>query len=122
MRGNGDALLFDEAFLAAADEAPDIFGVTPPGRLSGLGQLAKRISIYSSQRDEVLKLSSAVNLARRLGQNGPDDRSNTTLFPPNRYLMVDCSNAIDYVFDLASSHQYYRRSPQVRADIAKTMS
>jgi esterase/lipase superfamily enzyme len=121
MHGNGDAFLFDEAFLAAADEVHNTFGVTPPGRLSGLGRLAKRISIYSSQRDEVLKLSSAVNLVRRLGQNGPDDGSNAALFPPAKYLMVDCSRATDYAFDLASSHQYYRRSPQVRADIAKTM-
>jgi len=83
--------------------------------------LAKRISIYSSQRDEVLKLSSAVNLARRLGQNGPANGTNATLFPPDKYLMVDCSNANDYAFDVASSHQYYRRSSQVRADIAKTM-
>jgi len=121
VHGNGDALLFDEAFLAAADEVHNTFGTTPPGRLSGLSRLAKRISIYSSQRDEVLKLSSAVNLARRLGQNGPDDGTNAVLFPPAKYLMVDCSSANDYAFDLASSHQYYRRSPQVRADIAKTM-
>jgi esterase/lipase superfamily enzyme len=121
VHGNGDALLFDEAFLAAADEVHNTFGVAPPGRLSGLSRLAKRISIYSSQRDEVLKLSSAVNLVRRLGQNGPDDGTNAVLFPPAKYLMVDCSSANDYAFDLASSHQYYRRSPQVRADIAKTM-
>ena len=121
VHGNGDAFLFDEAFLAAADEVHNTFGATPPGRLSGLSRLAKRISIYSSQRDEVLKLSSKVNLVRRLGQNGPDNGTNATLFPPAKYLMVDCSNANDYAFDLASSHQYYRRSPQVRADIAKTM-
>ena len=121
VHGNGDALLFDEAFLAAADEVHNTFAVAPPGRLSGLSRLAKRISIYSSQRDEVLKLSSTVNLVKRLGQNGPDDGTNAVLFPPAKYVMVDCSSANDYAFDLASSHQYYRRSPQVRADIAKTM-
>ena len=119
--GNGDAFLFEEAFLAAADEVYNSFEFGPQGRLSGLSRLARRISIYSSERDEVLKLSSVLNLVQRLGQDGPHDESDATLFPPNKYLMVDCSNATDYAFNPESSHQYYRRSPQVRADIAKTM-
>jgi esterase/lipase superfamily enzyme len=120
--GNGDAFLFDEAFLAAADEVYNSFEFAPGGRLSGLRRLARRISIYSSARDDVLKLSMAVNLGvKRLGQDGPHDRSNVTRFPTAIYRMVDCSAATDYAFDLASSHQYYRRSPTVRSDIAKTM-
>jgi len=120
--GNGDAFLFDEAFLAAADEVYNSFEFGPQGRLSALSRLANRISIYSSERDDVLKLSMAVNLGvKRLGQDGPHDRSNVTRFPPATYRMVDCSGATDYAFDLASSHQYYRRSPLVRAYIAKTM-
>ena len=119
--GNGDAFLFEEAFLAAADEVYNSFEFGPQGRLSGLSRLARRISIYSSERDEVLKLSSVLNLVQRLGQDGPHDESNSTLFPPDKYLMVDCSNATDYAINPESSHQYYRRSPQVRADIAKTM-
>jgi esterase/lipase superfamily enzyme len=121
--GNGDAFLFDEAFLAAADEVYNTFEFAPEGRLSALSRLAKRISIYSSERDDVLKLSMAVNLGvKRLGQDGPHDRSNVTRFPPAIYRMVDCSAANDYDFNLASSHQYYRRSPTVRADIVKTMA
>jgi len=119
--GNGDAFLFDQALLAAADEVYNTFEFGD-GRLSGLSRLAKRISIYSSERDDVLKLSMAVNLGvKRLGQDGPHDRSNVTRFPPATYRMVNCSAAADYAFNLASSHQYYRRSPSVRADIAKTM-
>jgi esterase/lipase superfamily enzyme len=122
MHGNGDAFLFDEAFLAAADEVYNTFEFGPEGRLSSLSRLAKRISIYSSERDDVLKLSMAVNLGvKRLGQDGPHDRANGTRFPPATYRMVDCSAVTDYAFDLASSHQYYRRSPLVRTDIAKTM-
>lgn len=122
VHGNGDASLFDEAFLAAADEVYNTFEFGPQGRLSGLSRLAKRISIYSSERDDVLKLSMAVNLGvKRLGQDGPHDRANGTRFPAATYRMVDCSAATDYAFDLASSHQYYRRSPTVRGDIAKTM-
>jgi hypothetical protein len=35
--------------------------------------------------------------------------------------MVDCTGFTDYAIDFASSHQYYRRSPGVRTDIAQTM-
>jgi hypothetical protein len=35
--------------------------------------------------------------------------------------LFDCTDVHDYARDLASSHQYYRRSPVVRADIAIVM-
>jgi esterase/lipase superfamily enzyme len=121
--GNGDALLFDEVVLAAADELYNTFEFLPYGRLSALDRLAGRISIYASEADAVLKLSMALNLgAKRLGQDGPHDRFDTNRFPPAQYRVVDCTGFRDYVIDLASSHQYYRRSPAVRADIAKTMA
>ncbi|MBS0521337.1 MAG: alpha/beta hydrolase [Proteobacteria bacterium] len=121
--GNGDAHLFDEALLAAADEIYTTFEFEPSGRLSALDRLATRISTYYSEEDAVLKLSMAVNIgAKRLGQDGPHNRSDTTEFPPATYRMVDCTNFRDYAVDLASSHQYYRRSPGVRADIATVMA
>ena len=120
--GNGNARLFEEAFLAAADERYDSFDFPEPGRLSALRHLADRISIYFSAADAVLALSMAINLgAKRLGQDGPHDRFDTSKFPPAQYRMVDCSGFRDYAFDFASSHQYYRRSPGVRTDIAQTM-
>ena len=33
-----------------------------------------------------------------------------------------CGGFTDYHIDIASSHQYYRRSPGVRMDIANTMA
>jgi hypothetical protein len=70
----------------------------------------------------VLPVSMAINLgAKRLGQDGPHDRSNTLRFPPAQYRIVDCTGFQDYSFDFASSHQYYRRSPVVRSDIAELM-
>ncbi len=121
--GNGVASLFDEAILAAADEVYDTFDYLPYGRLSGLSNLARRISIYFSNADAVLKISMVVNLgANRLGQDGPHNRFDTGRFPPSRYRMVDCSGFHDYQIDFASSHQYYRRSPAVRADIAAVMA
>jgi esterase/lipase superfamily enzyme len=120
--GNGDADLFDEAILAAGDEIYDTFDFPEPGRLSALHRLTQRASIYFSSSDAVLQLSMAINLgAKRLGQDGPHDRFNTVKFPPALYRMVDCSGFTDYDFNFASSHQYYRRSPDVRADIALLM-
>ena len=122
LHGNGPAPLFDEAFLAAADERYDSFSFPVPGRLSDLNQLAQRISIYYSTADAVLHLSMALNLgAKRLGQEGPHDRYDQKLFPAARYRMVDCSLFDDFDRDFASSHQYYRRSPRARADIAGAM-
>jgi esterase/lipase superfamily enzyme len=120
--GNGDALLFDEAFLAAADEQFNTFDFPEPGRLSSLYRLAQRISIYFSGADQVLKVSELVNLGtERLGQDGPDNRTDTARFPPAQYRMVNCTGFTDYAVDFTSSHQYYRRSPGVRTDIAQTM-
>jgi len=111
--------LFDEVILAAADERFDSFGFPSPGRLSNLHLLAKRTSVLYSRSDAVLQLSMAVNLgAQRLGQEGPQHRTDATLFPPDLYRMIDCAGFSDYAMNFASSHQYYRRSPGVRANIA----
>jgi esterase/lipase superfamily enzyme len=121
--GNADATLFDEAILAAADERYDTFDFPLDGRLSALGRLAGRISIYFSVLDAVLVLSMAVNLgAKRLGQEGPHDRFDSQHFPSSQYRMVDCARFRDYAFDVLSSHQYYRRSPLARADIVSVMA
>jgi esterase/lipase superfamily enzyme len=120
--GNGAASLFDEAFLAAGDERYDTFSFPPPARLSDLKQLAKRISVYYSTADAVLCLSMVINLgAKRLGQEGPHDRYDQTLFPPAQYRLVDCSSFDDYDRDFQGSHQYYRRSPKARTDIVSVM-
>lgn len=121
--GNGDAYLFDEVVLAAADEVYNTFEFLPTGRLSALDRLSRRISTYASEQDAVLKLSMAVNLgAKRLGQDGPHDRANASRFPTAKYRMVDCTGFTDYTLNLASSHQYYRRSPGVRTDMANIMA
>lgn len=123
VHGNGDAQLFDEVILAAADEVYNTFEFLPTGRLSALDRLGTRTSFYVSEADDVLKLSMAVNLgAKRLGQDGPHDRSNLDRFPPAQYRTVLCGGFHDYAINLGSSHQYYRRSPGVRMDIANTMA
>lgn len=121
--GRAGALLFDEALLAAADEQFNTFDFPEPGRLSSLHRLARRISLYFSGADQVLKVSELVNLgAERLGQDGPDNRTDPARFPPAQYRMINCTAYRDYTpFDFASSHQYYRRSPGIRADITQVM-
>ncbi|HWA92228.1 MAG TPA: alpha/beta hydrolase [Rhizomicrobium sp.] len=121
LHGNGQADLFDEAFLCAADEQHNSFAFPAPGRLSDLKLLARRISVYYSTSDQVLHLSHVLNGIRRLGERGPEDMSNATLFPPGQYRMVDCSGFADYDRDFQGSHQYYRRSKLARADIAGAM-
>ncbi len=121
--GNGDAQLFDEAILAAADEVFTTFEFEPVGRLSALSRLARRVSILYSGRDKVLDdLSEFVNGSRRLGQEGPRSRFDLDRFPADRYSMVDCGGFTDYHADFQGSHQYYRRSAGVRTAIANLMA
>jgi|SRR6185437_11963997 len=122
LHGNGDVQLFDETFLAAADERYDSFSFPSPGRLADLKKLTKRTSIYFSTADAVLAVSMGINLgAKRIGQEGPHDRHDTKLFPQAQYQMVDCSSFNDYNPDFAGSHQYYRRSPLARSAIVSAM-
>ena len=116
--GKGDAVLFDEVFLAAADERYDSFDFPRLGRLSGLGRLTRRTSILFSEADAVLGVSVFLNGSRRLGLDGPHARFDTSRFPPARYAMLDCGADRDFDFDFGSSHQYYRRSPAVPGLIA----
>ena len=94
--GNGDALLFDEVILAAADEIHSSFEFLPAGRLSALDRLSRRISTYASDKDVVLDISMKINFAKRLGQDGAHDRSNQERFPPDKYRTVMCGGFRDY--------------------------
>jgi esterase/lipase superfamily enzyme len=120
--GNGAAELFDEAILAAADEQFDSFEFPMPGRLSGLTSLARYVSVLYSQADAVLAFSEVVNHGMpRLGQGGPHNRADAAEFPLATFRMIDCTNYQDYPFGVASSHQYYRRSPSARRDIISVL-
>jgi esterase/lipase superfamily enzyme len=122
LHGQGDAPLFDLTLLAAADCGFDAFDQPNMLGLSGLVHLTKRVAVYYSGRDEVLKLSNVVNLAERLGQDGPRDRANTALFPLPPYTMFDAATASDYPAGFLESHQYYRRSGIIRTAITKEMA
>jgi esterase/lipase superfamily enzyme len=122
LHGNGDAQLFDLAILAAADCAFRTFNQPNLARLSGLPRLTGRTCIYYSHVDHVLQLSSVVNGAQRLGQDGPSNKSDQSSFPPAQYSMVDATGFRDFDFNFLSSHQYYRQSPEARGSIAAQMA
>lgn len=119
--GNAPAVLFDEVFLAAADERYDTFGIPSPARLSDLHLWTSRTSIYYSIRDVAMYLSTFVNRITRLGHEGPQHK---TRFSKDAYRIVDCGEVNDYSLlnPPDASHQYYRRSAIVRLDIASVMA
>jgi esterase/lipase superfamily enzyme len=123
MHGKPAAVLFDDTFLAAADERFDSFELPMEARLGRLAELTPRISIYYSVRDIALFLSFAVNLLTRLGHEGPKHKADATHYPAARFRMPDCAEVDDYnlVNPPDASHQYYRRSRKVRADITAAM-
>jgi esterase/lipase superfamily enzyme len=116
--GQGPAQMFDTTVLAAADEVYDSFSYPVPQRLTQLRALSRVVRFYFNRNDDVLALSSVVNGVRRLGQDGPKDWDNATLFPATVYTAKDCTDIADYDVSFLNSHQYYRLSPAVRADIA----
>jgi len=117
--------MFDEVILAAADEVADTFEAPAGYRLSRIADLAKRVTIYSSQKDIILQLSASplVNDSVRLGQNGPKDKESQGKYPPALFRMMDCTGVSDFFppFLSGETHQYYRLSNTVRQDIAAVM-
>ena len=121
--GNGDAEMFDHVFLAAADIVDDAFDPPVTNSLAPLRRLGRRITVLHNRRDQVLdRLSETLNFCHRLGQDGPRGGGDAILFPPATYRRIDCSGFTDYDDGFAGSHQYYRRSDSVRAEIAALMA
>ena len=122
LHGNGNAQLFDVTILAAADCGFDAFGQPHLTGLDGLSLLTSRVSIYYSGEDEVLDVSKLVNGLQRLGQDGPQGRTDQTAFPAAAFRMFDATSINDYGRNFLTSHQYYRLSPTVRTAIAADMT
>jgi len=117
--------LFEDVILAAADEPSDSFAMPNGERLSDLWKLTQRTTVYSSREDVLIFASRIVNRDWRLGHDGPPNRADTRFFPTAEYVFVDCTENEDYIsasaHSLDRSHQYYRQSISVRADIARVL-
>jgi esterase/lipase superfamily enzyme len=110
--------LFDVAILAAADETKDTLSEPGGGRLTKLRQLASGVTVYFSEADILMAASDALNDYVPLGLGGPTAPGALSTDVVD---LVDCTDVNDYVaprLSLDLSHQYYRQSPIVRADIA----
>lgn len=120
--GLPNALLFDEALSAAAD-CPYAEDGRGPAWLGHLAALSGRVSLYHSAGDQVLRLSQVVNNIQRLGRSGPTDRTDLTRYPRESCRFVDCERVPDTGpgLSLDSNHQFYRRIPEVRDDMARVM-
>jgi len=122
--GGVAAPIFDEAILAAADERWDSLLQPNGGRLSNLPKLAKRITAYYSERDVAMILAMALNFLLRIGFDGPKEKTDTALYPKAKFRFVEVTDVEDY--DLFNppdaTHQYYRRSALVRADIVSLLA
>lgn len=119
---------FDEVILAAADEFDDALEKPDHSGLFHLRDLARRISIYSSHRDAILGLLSyPINGYRPLGLDGAKSASAAGLFPPQTVRSVDCTMLfdlldVDHSGAVEATHQYYRRSKRMCADVAALMA
>ena len=128
--GDAAGQVFDEVILAAADERSSTFETKGNGRLSDLPKITDRITIYHNLHDIAITFSMGLNLDGRLGFNGPDDKTDEDIYPPaaqpgrSGFRIVDCAQVRDYswIAPLDATHQYYRRSPIVKEDIASVMA
>jgi hypothetical protein len=77
--------------------------------------------VYFDNDDIAMALSHIANQDFRLGYDGPPNAADTGFFSRNVYEFVDCTGVNDYISTIIDapdrSHQYYRQSPTVRADI-----
>jgi esterase/lipase superfamily enzyme len=114
---------YDEAILAGADEVFTTLE-TPGIGMYDLRDLAKRLSVYYSRRDIAMDLSRCVNHNQRLGFDGPENKIDEQIYEPATFRSVDCTDVYDYpsFLPIDATHQYYRRSKTVRADIVKLMA
>lgn len=117
-------VLFDHAVLAAGDAAAAQAGAAPPW-LVALPLWSAGTSLYLSDEDSILILSALVNNdTPRLGYKGPPDQGNAALFPPDRVRFVACGALEDEGpgAGIDGGHQYYRRLPAVRDDMALALA
>jgi esterase/lipase superfamily enzyme len=109
--------VIQNVFLMAADEDNDALELD--FKLARLPELAEAVHIYYSATDGALSISdSTKGNPDRLGSAGP--RTLTNL--PHKITLVDCRN-VDETSPLTEvRHQYYRKRPEVIADVRQVLA
>jgi esterase/lipase superfamily enzyme len=109
--------VFQNIFLMAADEDNDALELD--FKMARLPELGEAVHVYYSATDEALSISDRTKgNPDRLGSTGP--RTLTNL--PHKITLVDCRN-VDGTGSISdSNHQYYRKRPEVIADIRQVLA
>ena len=108
--------LFDNALLMAADEDDD--ALEKEYKLKPLLELARRVHVYHSNDDKALVISDTTKFnPDRLGYGGPRSFSGMS----TRVVAIDCE-AVDDTEFFHVNHQYYRRRPEVIADVKQVLT
>lgn len=109
--------LFDNIFLMAADEDDDAFEL--PHKFARLPELASAVHVYFASNDMALHISDGTKgNPDRLGSTGP--RTLTDL--PRKVTLVDCAVVSDTRPVNDARHQYYRKRPEVVADVQAVLA
>jgi esterase/lipase superfamily enzyme len=110
--------VFQNIFLMAADEDDDTLELEH--KMARLPELAEAVHVYYSPGDRALTISDTTKgNPDRLGSTGPRTLSNL----PHKITLVDCRE-VDETRPLVSdsSHQYYRKRPEVIADVRQVLA
>ncbi len=109
--------IFKNIFLMAPDEDNDAF--EDPAKFARLPELAESIQLYFARNDEALVISNRTKgNPDRLGTTGP--RTLTSL--PQKVVLIDCSDVSETESSSDSRHQYYRKRPEVIADVRQVLA
>lgn len=117
---NGRALpVFENAFLMAADaddDALEIDDMLP--KLQALTRIAQTIHVYHSKDDRALWASDwTKGNPDRLGARGPRNINRVD----ERVIAIDCRK-VDRTEGDSGNHNYFRRRPEVIADVAAVLN
>jgi len=109
--------LFKNIFMMAPDEDADTF--EDPNKLARLPEMAEAVHVYFARNDLALTISDKTKaLPDRLGSTGP--RTLTSL--PHKVILIDCTEVSDTGGIDDARHQYYRKRPEVIADVQQVLA
>jgi hypothetical protein len=110
---------FTHIFLMAADMAADEDddALNDTDKLARLPEMAEAVHVYFAANDRALSISDITKgNPDRLGSAGPHTLTNL----PQKITLIDCDQVCETTL-LDANHQYYRKRPEVLADICAVL-